>query len=82
MWATDVSHIEGGSARNVGAGVAGGALGEMLTLAKSLERDSMRHPSRWLLQCTECPRWHDRDCSVSTSCGKKGDDGSLDTQEG
>jgi hypothetical protein len=40
-WGTSLSHIGGGGARNVGAGAAGGALGEMLTLAKSLERDSM-----------------------------------------
>jgi hypothetical protein len=38
---SSVSHVGGGDARNVGAGAVGGALGEMLTLAKSLERDSM-----------------------------------------
>jgi hypothetical protein len=40
-WGTSVSHIGGGGARDVGAGAAGDAPGEMLTLAKSLERDSM-----------------------------------------
>ena len=40
-WGTGVSHIRGGGARDVGAGAAGGAPGEMLMLAKSLERYSM-----------------------------------------
>jgi hypothetical protein len=39
-WGTGVSHTEGGGARKVGASVTGGALGAMLVLARSLERES------------------------------------------
>src|SRR5687767_10426326 len=40
-WGNSVSHVGRGGARKVGAGAVGGAPDEMLTLAKSLERDSM-----------------------------------------
>jgi hypothetical protein len=80
MWGTGVSHIRGGGARDVDVGAANDAPSEMLTLAKSLERDSMPSAPRRHLQRKESPLWHDHDCSISASCNEKGGNGSLDAQ--
>ena len=76
-------HVGAGGARNVGAGAVGGTLGEMLTPAKSLERDPMLSSApRGAFYAWSALWGHDRGCSVFASCDKKGGDGSLDTREG
>jgi hypothetical protein len=77
-WASGDPHVGAGGSRNVGAGT----LGEMLMLAKSLEKDSTCHHSQRHLLRTKCSVEHDCGCSVFASCDEKGGDGSLDPPEG